>query len=71
MIFPLTALWIAFLISLSTPAFAYLDPSTGSMLLQAIVGALAVGGAVIGGFWHKIRSFFQRSKSEKSKKNSR
>lgn len=40
------------------PANAYLDPATGSMILQAILGGIA-GLAVIGRvYWYKIKSFF-------------
>ncbi|EQA99314.1 hypothetical protein L288_19990 [Sphingobium quisquiliarum P25] len=30
--------------SLSTPAFAYLDGATGSMLIQAVIGGVAAAG---------------------------
>lgn len=49
-------------------AFAYLDPGTGSMLIQLVLGGLA-GIAVAGRlFWVQITGFFQglfsRSKNE-------
>jgi CBS-domain-containing membrane protein len=37
------------------PAFAYLDPGTGSMLLQVILGGIAAVGVALKLFWHKIR----------------
>ncbi len=39
------------------PAYAYLDPGTGSMILQLLLGAVA--GALIVGklYFEKIRSF--------------
>jgi len=37
------------------PAFAYLDPGTGSMLLQVILGGIAAVGVAIKLFWYKIR----------------
>ena len=41
-------------------AHAYLDPGTGSMMLQAIVGAIA-GFALVGRlYWSKIKGFFLR-----------
>ena len=47
---------------LSADAHAYLDPGTGSILLQAI----AAGVIAIGGVWYafkeKIRSFFGKNK---------
>ena len=36
-------------------AFAYLDPGTGSMLLQVILGGVAAIGVVIKLYWHKLR----------------
>jgi len=46
---------------LTTPAYAYLDPGTGSMILQAIVGAIAVGAASASMYWHRLKSFFRPS----------
>ena len=37
------------------PVFAYLDPGTGSMLLQVILGGIAAVGVALKLFWHKIR----------------
>lgn len=36
-------------------AVAYLDPGTGSMLLQVILGGIAAVGVAIKLYWHKIR----------------
>ena len=36
-------------------AFAYLDPGTGSMLLQVILGGVAAVGVAVKLYWHKIR----------------
>jgi len=43
-------------------AFAYLDPSTGSMILSAIVGLLATAGLVFKNYWYKLKSFFRGNK---------
>ena len=43
------------LVFLAEPAFAYLDPGTGSMLLQVILGGIAAVGVALKLFWHKIR----------------
>ena len=45
----------------------YLDPGFGGMLLQAIVGIVAVGGAIIFSFRKKIKELF--SKSDKNDEN--
>jgi len=39
-------------------AFAYLDPSTGSMILSAIVGVFATLLLAIKTYWYKLKSFF-------------
>ena len=40
---------------------AYLDPGTGSLILQAVVAALAGAVVVATTYWQKIRSLFRRS----------
>jgi hypothetical protein len=37
------------------PLHAYLDPGTGSMLLQVILGGIAAIGVALKLFWHRIR----------------
>lgn len=54
---------LTFTAALTSPAFAYLDPGTGSMVVQAILGAVAVGGAAISVYWQKVRSFFGKNKN--------
>ncbi len=39
---------------------AYLDPGTGSLILQALVAVLAGAAVAITSYWQKIRAFFQR-----------
>ena len=44
--------------SLSTPAYAYLDPGTGSIVLQLLLGGTA-GALMVGRlYWDKIKGFF-------------
>jgi hypothetical protein len=38
-------------------AHAYLDPGTGSILLQAIIGGVASGLFIMRMYWRKIKSF--------------
>ena len=45
---------------LCAPAFAYLDPSTGSMILSAIVGLFATLALTIKTYWYKLKAFFRR-----------
>ena len=56
-IFPLVMLMI-----LPTDAFAYLDPGTGSIIIQSVIASAAAAGYVIRIYWHKILSFFSRKK---------
>lgn len=43
------------LLAVVSPAQAYLDPGTGSMLLQVILGGLAAVGVALKLYWHKLR----------------
>lgn len=56
--YPLLTIGTVAFAALTTPAYAYLDPGTGSMILQAIIGAVAVGTASMSLFWHRVKSFF-------------
>ena len=44
------------------PAYAYLDPGTGSMLLQVILGGVAAVAVATKLFWYKIRAAVGLSK---------
>ena len=50
-------------------AHAYIDPGTGSIILQAILGFIAVILAGASFYWHKFKSFikkiFKKDKNEK------
>ena len=54
-----------FIILFHNKAFAYLDPGTGNIILQALVGAIAAGASFCSIYWQKIKSFF--SKKDKTK----
>tara|TARA_B100000787_G_scaffold5257_1_gene3957 strand:- start:1554 stop:1766 length:213 start_codon:yes stop_codon:yes gene_type:complete len=59
-----------FVIFISNNAFAYLDPGTGSIILQALVGAIAAGATYCSMYWQKIKSFFnKRQKKDKDHKD--
>ena len=47
---------VIMLVLATEPAFAYLDPGTGSMLLQVILGGVAAVAVAIKLFWYKIRA---------------
>lgn len=43
----------------TAPAFAYLDPGTGSLLIQGIIASIAAAGALAKLYWHKIVVLFR------------
>lgn len=45
-------------------ALAYLDPTTGSMLISAIVGLFASLALAIKTYWYRIKAFFKRKPAE-------
>jgi len=58
------------LIIFPTKAFAYLDPGTGSIILQAILGFIAATITTISIYWTKFKSLIFKlfNKKEKNKK---
>ena len=50
-------------------AYAYLDPASGSIIIQYIVAGLVVCMALMKNFWAKLKYFFD--KTIKFKKNKR
>ncbi len=51
--------YIGIFISLTSQAHAYLDPGTGSMMLQIVIASLIGGLFALKGYWSRIKSFFQ------------
>ena len=49
---------------LTRDAQAYLDPGTGSMLLQALLAIFLIVGSSISIFWSKIKKFFSGDSDE-------
>jgi len=39
-------------------AFAYIDPGTGSLLLQWLIGMVLAGFAVLNLYWQRLKGFF-------------
>jgi len=46
------------LIAYTSPAYAYLDPGTGSMLVQGLIGGVAVVMSFLSIYWQKVKAFF-------------
>lgn len=51
---------VVLLLAFERPAAAYLDPGTGSMLLQALLGGVAAVGVVARLYWHRLTVVFGR-----------
>ena len=66
----LTKTWLTVLticlLSASPAAFAYLDPTTGSMVVSAIVGIFASIALAVKTYWYKIKGFFKRDSKQDS-----
>ena len=60
--------FIATILLINKDAHAYLDPGTGSLILQSIIGALAAAGAFISIFWSKLKNFFYKKLNKTKKK---
>jgi hypothetical protein len=45
------------LISYTSPAYAYLDPGTGTMLLQGLIFGIAVTISYVSLYWQKTKAF--------------
>jgi len=58
-----------FIVFFNSKAFAYLDPGTGSIILQSILGAIAAGASYCAIYWQKIKDFFNKKAKKKDDKN--
>ncbi|OGP07777.1 MAG: hypothetical protein A2048_03385 [Deltaproteobacteria bacterium GWA2_45_12] len=45
---------------LPSTAHAYLDPGTGSMILQIVVGSVLAAVYTVKVYWQKIKAFFRK-----------
>ena len=63
---------VLYIILLPSNAYAYLDPGTGSIILQAILGFIAAAIASISVYWTKfkmlINKIFKKKKEEENLK---
>jgi hypothetical protein len=46
------------------PAYAYIDPGTGSALIQGLIAAFAAIAVTLKLYWHRILGFLGRKKSD-------
>lgn len=54
------SLLVALIVVLIVPhtAHAYLDPASGSMILQAVIGGVAAAALAVKYYWRRIQAFF-------------
>ncbi len=57
--------------SMMKPAFAYLDPGTGSIVLQAILGSVAAGAIIARTYWSRAKSWLGFGKETARNKSDR
>ena len=53
----------AWLVAAALPAYGYLDPASGSMFLQLLLGGLAGAALFFKLVWHRIRDFLRPGSS--------
>ena len=63
----MTILLFILVVVFSESVEAYLDPSTGSMLLSALIGMIATLGLFIKTYWYKLKSLFRKTTQEQNK----
>jgi hypothetical protein len=60
---------LAALLVSTADAHAYLDPGTGSILLQGLIAGIAAASVVVGGYWSKLKSFFSSGPKGRAAQN--
>lgn len=58
------SIYASLLLLFSPSVFAYLDPSTGSMVVSAIVGIFASIALALKTYWYKIKALFKPGKKQ-------
>ena len=59
------AVLLVFFVSLEAPVEAYLDPGSGSMLLQILLGGFAGIAVITKLYWNRVTSLFDRKGAPK------
>ena len=58
-----------YLLCSASQAHAYLDPGTGSIILQAILGFIAAAAATVSIYWQKFKSIINKILKRDTKDN--
>lgn len=64
------SLFLTGFLGLSQPAYAYLDPGTGSIILQSIIGGIAAATAFGAMYWRNFKNFLSNFLAKVSGKQS-
>lgn len=67
-VFKFLYFFTCFFMLLGNTAFAYIDPSAVTYIIQAVAGVLIAIGAVCTVYRHKIMKFFRKMKKKNAKK---
>ena len=51
---------VASFVAVSKPVYAYIDPGTGSLVIQAVLAAVLTVGATVKVFWHQIKEKYRK-----------
>lgn len=55
---------ICLIIVFASPAHAYLDPGTGSLIFQGLIAGVLALGVSIGIYWQRFKDFMGRFKKK-------
>jgi len=61
----------AFIVLNPSFAYAYLDPGTGSIILQAIIGFIAAAAATMSVYWEKFKSIINKIFKKNNRDNTK
>ena len=62
---PLVSLAILVLLVLPTSAWAYIDPGTGSFVIQGLIGVIVGGAFAVKMYWKRIKAVLTGKPMEK------
>lgn len=68
--FKLTAAILACTV-FAAPCHAYLDPGTGSIILQSVLASIAVAMGVLRLYWYRLKAFFSGKTLESGAQDSK
>ncbi len=60
----LCAIFLFALVMFPPSAHAYIDPGTGSYVLQIVIAGIAAGAFAIKMFWRRIRALFSGNRAQ-------